>query len=374
MNPLDKTYFEITYHLYTDTEEEVTQKVEHIALEQSVELPRSVLSASINERIVGKPGQILQLDEHHYRVSIQYPLENAGAEIVQFLNVLFGNVSLIRGVQIHSASWDPLKHLCKGPAYGISHIRHQLGIPTRALSCTALKPMGYTSDQLAELAREFALGGIDIIKDDHGLANQAYAPYAERVERIQNSVKRANEQTGYTSYYFPNVTAGITDLERRIDIALEHGCKGVLFIPQLASLESMHWLAHQKTGLMIMAHPAFSGSYVTSTHQGFTPAFLYGQLYRALGADFSIYPNAGGRFSFSLDQCQQINHDCRTTASPFQGCFPTPGGGVKWEQLPEWIERYTNDTVFLMGGSLYQYPDGIRAVSNHVRRSLQDHA
>jgi len=32
--------------------------------------------------------------------------------------------------------------------------------------------MGLTNKELAELASKFALGGIDIIKDDHGLANQ----------------------------------------------------------------------------------------------------------------------------------------------------------------------------------------------------------
>lgn len=374
MNPLDLNTFEITYNLFTESDEDIAHKIEHIALEQSVELPRSVLSAPISERIVGKPGTIQTLGEHQYRVSIAYPMDNAGDEIVQFLNVLFGNVSLIRGVQIQAVSWDRLTGLCKGPAYGIATIRERLGISQRALSCTALKPMGFRSDELAALAYEFALGGIDIIKDDHGLANQAYAPFAERVAAIQAAVQRANDESGHAAVYFPHVTAGMTDLEQRIDIALKHGCQGVLFIPQLASLEGMHWLAHQKTGLMIMAHPAFSGAYVTSSQQGFTPAFLYGQLYRALGADFSIYPNAGGRFSFSLDQCLEINDDCRTLQAPFKTCFPTPGGGVKWEQLPEWIERYTNDTVFLMGGSLYQHPEGIRAVSHHVRRTLQAHA
>ena len=31
------------------------------------------------------------------------------------------------------------------------------------------------------MAYDFAKGGIDLIKDDHGLANQNYAPYEERV-------------------------------------------------------------------------------------------------------------------------------------------------------------------------------------------------
>ena len=46
------------------------------------------------------------------------------------------------------------------------------------------------------MAYAFAKGGIDIIKDDHGLANQRYAPYEERVRACAAAVKRANEETG----------------------------------------------------------------------------------------------------------------------------------------------------------------------------------
>ena len=40
--------------------------------------------------------------------------------------------------------------------------------------------MGLGSAALARMARTLALAGMDIIKDDHGLANQAFAAYADR--------------------------------------------------------------------------------------------------------------------------------------------------------------------------------------------------
>jgi hypothetical protein len=42
---------------------------------------------------------------------------------------------------------------------------------------TALKPMGSTTAELAKMAYDFAKGGIDIIKDDHGLADQRQGAY-----------------------------------------------------------------------------------------------------------------------------------------------------------------------------------------------------
>jgi len=48
--------------------------------------------------------------------------------------------------------------------------------------------------------------GVDLIKDDHSLADQTSAPFAERVERCQEAVVRANGETGGNALYFPNVT------------------------------------------------------------------------------------------------------------------------------------------------------------------------
>jgi ribulose-bisphosphate carboxylase large chain len=59
-----------------------------------------------------------------------------------------------------------------GPRFGAAGLREVLGVPRGPLLCTALKPMGSTVAALAEMAYAFAKGGIDIIKDDHGLANQ----------------------------------------------------------------------------------------------------------------------------------------------------------------------------------------------------------
>ena len=75
-------------------------------------------------------------------------------------------------------------------AMGIDGLRHRAGAFGRALTCSALKPQGVPPARLAELAEQFARGGIDFIKDDHGLADQAYSPFAERVAAIAGSVGR----------------------------------------------------------------------------------------------------------------------------------------------------------------------------------------
>ena len=102
-----------------------------------------------------------------------------------------------------------------------------MGVEHRALSSTALKPMGSTASELAAMAYEFAAGGIDLIKDDHGLTNQVYAPFEQRLEAVSASVNKANAQTGNTSWYIPHITADGDELFRRYELAREYGV-GVL--------------------------------------------------------------------------------------------------------------------------------------------------
>ena len=56
------------------------------------------------------------------------------------------------------------------------------------MTCAALKPQGLSSEALGELAHAFALGGVDFIKDDHGIATQPYSSFAVRVPAIMAAV------------------------------------------------------------------------------------------------------------------------------------------------------------------------------------------
>ena len=54
------------------------------------------------------------------------------------------------------------------------------------------KPQGFAPAQLAVIAATFARAGVDVVKDDHGLADQAAAPFGDRVLAVQRAVDEAN--------------------------------------------------------------------------------------------------------------------------------------------------------------------------------------
>lgn len=336
-------------------------RAQEICLEQTVEFPASLVpEGDIREQIVGHVEDFRPIDAGHFEARISYAVETSGFELLQLLNVVFGNTSLKPGIRVERLELSPwLLQTFNGPRFGRAGLRAWLDVPERPLLCTALKPMGLPADALAQLAHTFALGGIDIIKDDHGLADQPFAPYRERVQRCAEAVEQANRQTGRRCIYMPNVTAPAGELEEKVRFARMAGAGGLLIAPGLVGLDTMRRLADDdRIGLPIMSHPALQGAFVASPDSGISHYALFGQIARLAGADASIYPNYGGRFSFSREECGQIVEGTAAPMGPIQPIFPTPGGGMSLERVADMRQVYGRDVIFLIGGGLHTHgPD-----------------
>jgi len=367
-----KTSFSITYQIQSTSEEEALQLSTALSIEQTVEMPADTVPDHLKDNI-GRVVSLTKTNEKVWKTVIQFSGSLVDDDSTQFLNVLFGNSSLQTGVKLVDIDREYLSQICNGPVHGIGQYRINMGVKKRPLSCTALKPIGLTPGELAERAYKFSSGGIDMIKDDHGLANQNSATFKARVQSVVRAVRKGEQISGKKTAYFPNITGSAAEVIDRYMQAVELGADGVLISPQLTGLSQMHQLARSNMPLPIMAHPAFSGNYVNHPTGGFSPEIYYGVLWRAFGADFIIYPNAKGRFSFTEDTCKAINHECRNPKLKLRSSFPTPGGGIDRTTVSEWADIYGNDTVFLIGGSLYQHPDGIESATKEFQQILKDY-
>src|SRR5690606_27608192 len=120
----------------------------------------------IQAEVVGRLERLTRLPDDRFEAVISYASETAGAELPQLLNVIFGNSSMQRGIQVIRLDLpDSLLAAYPGPRFGRAGLRRLVNVPERPLLCTALKPMGLAAPDLAHLAHQFALGGIDLIKD-----------------------------------------------------------------------------------------------------------------------------------------------------------------------------------------------------------------
>ncbi len=362
--------FWVRYRVTATSQRDAETKAMQISIEQSVEMPPKTVPREAASNI-GQVGKLRFIKDNEWHADIHFNKQLVDGDLTQFLNVLFGNSSLQPWCSLVDIDTDYLGSILNGPAFGIHGIRELTQVKKRALSCAVLKPVGASPVQLAEMAFQFASGGVDLIKDDHGLTNQHSADFETRVKKCVNAVRKAEQKSGKRTLYFPNITTSPTRVMQRFERAVDLGADGVLISPMLTGLESLHDIAKSET-IPVMAHPAFSGSFVIN-ECGIAPPVYYGKLIRAFGADSVIYPNATGRFSFNPEVCKQINRTCRSKMDPIKPAFPTAGGGIDLNTIADLVKSYGNDIIFLIGGSLYQYSAGLASAAKEFQQALTDY-
>jgi len=96
------------------------------------------------------------------------------------------------------------------------------------------------------------------------------------------------------------------------------------------------------------------GSLVNSPKAGLTHAIVFGQLARIAGADITIFPNFGGRFSFSQRECLSIAQAAREELGHLKSAWISPAGGMSLDRIDDMIAVYGKNTAFLVGGALHR--------------------
>lgn len=342
-----------------------------LAVEQSIEMP---IEAVRDERVrAGIVGEVVAIEpssllDDRFDVVIALAVETTGDEPGQMLNVVFGNCSLQPDVELIDLEL-PAGALEKlpGPRFGIAGWRAALSpaggapVPRRPLSCTALKPQGLDAAALAGLAYVLARAGIDVVKDDHGIADQACAPFAQRVPLVQRAIERANREkrdargplAGHRSIYAPTLSGGPRRLAAQLAIARAEGVGALLCCPMIVGVPAFAELVRAEAGVPLLAHPALAG------HLRIGPPLLLGRLFRLFGADATIFPNWGGRFGNTRAECLAIADRAREPLGAHRPALPVPAGGLRLERVDEIVGAYGPDTMLLIGGDLLRAGDAL---------------
>jgi len=364
--------FSVTYRLFGN-EKDARDRAEDICIEQTVEFPADeVPEGIIRDHVFGRIESFDFWDDESFKAVISYAVEIAAGELTQFMNVVFGNSSIKSGIRVeHLALPESLLRCFKGPRFGREGLRSLLHAPKRPLLSTAIKPMGLSSQELADLAYRFTLGGMDIIKDDHGLTDQSCSPFEERVKRCAEAVRKGNHETGQRSLYIANITAPHSEVVKRAVMAKHAGAGGLMVAPGLIGYDLMRELADDNSfALPILTHPALQGSFVSSRN-GISHGVIFGQLARLAGADATIFPNFGGRFSFSREECKGIADATSAPMGHLKAIFPAPGGGMSLDKVPDMLETYGQDLILLIGGGLFKHGPDLIENCRYFRKMVE---
>lgn len=364
-------FLEATYRIAESDVQD--QRIESVLVEQTVETPLSVAKRYpfVRNHMLGHVLDVQSVDAGGVQATLALPLATASADVSQFLNVLFGNSSLHADVELLDFSIPPsLKAIFPGPRHGIEGIRTLSGVWDRPLTCSALKPVGLNLNELSALCAGFVAGGIDLIKDDHYLADQPFSPFQDRVRACLESAAEASERHGRNAIYIPNLSGTPDAVRRQADFAQAAGARAVMLAPMLMGLPLLHELCMRWLDVPILAHPSFGGT------ARIRAAVLFGKLFRLFGADAVIFANYGGRFSYEPDVCRAIADNLRSNWLGMNRSFPVPAGGMDAARASELVHFFGKDTILLVGGSLLQegnaLSEGARAFTERVAAAARE--
>jgi ribulose-bisphosphate carboxylase large chain len=351
----------------------IEARAEALALEQSIELPLSAVSRDIvDSGVVGRVTEIEERASGLFRVHVSLAAATAPPEAGQLMNILFGNSSLQADVELVDVDF-PDAHVAAfgGPRVGLAGLREKVGAGARALTATALKPQGLPVSELARLAGGLALGGLDIIKDDHGLADQPFSPFAKRVAACAAAVRDANRLTGRRTRYAPSLSGDLDALRKQLRIATDEGLDVVLVAPMVLGLPAFQKIAREAADMAFLAHPSMAGA------GRIAPDLLLGKIFRLLGADATIFPNHGGRFSYRPATCRAIAERAlgpwATGVGALRQTAPAPAGGMTLDRLGELMSFYSRDAILLIGGSLLSAADRLTDAAADFQRRVEAH-
>lgn len=347
-----------------------------IALEQTVEVPEELIrSSAIRDEFLGRVRSVVPMTGTAgiFEAIIDYPADLAGTHVGQMWNLLYGNISLKRHVRLTAVSLPAeVRRRLPGPRYGVDGVREMLGVFQRPLLATALKPRGSSPEQFAALAGAFAAGGGDVVKDDHNLVDASFAQFCDRIDRSFAAVEEVNARTGRRTLYAPNLSPPIQELDRYAEYLVQRGIRAALIAPMLLGLDTVAQLT-RRYPLVWLAHPTFTGCYYHDPDHGIAPGLMLGTWFRWLGCDATIFPNHGGRFSFSREECAAIAAEARSPDVDFKACWPAPAGGMSFERLPEMAADYGPDTQFLIGGALLSDSANLEASTRRFLEAILAH-
>ena len=131
-----------------------------------------------------------------YKVArVRFPQINVENDIASLLTMIFGKYSMAGAGKVVGV-YLPESYGTKAKL-GITGIRQRLGVYDRPLVMAIFKPaLGLSAQDHADILREVAFAGLDVIKDDEIMADLPVAPTHERLDCCRRVLEEVRQQTG----------------------------------------------------------------------------------------------------------------------------------------------------------------------------------
>ncbi|MAH42520.1 type III ribulose-bisphosphate carboxylase [archaeon] len=323
-------------------------------------------------------------------IKISYPVELfEKGSISQLLSSIGGNVfgmKTIKNLKLYDIHFpESYTKYFKGPAFGIKGVRHIMGIKTRSLIGTIIKPkLGLNEKEHAKKASEAWIGGLDIVKDDENLTSMTFNKFDTRLTKTLDAQAHAENVTGEEKAYMPNVTAPYDEMLRRAHAAADSGSKDIMVDIVTVGFSGLQQLTEDVHGkVVIHAHRAGHGMFTHSSKHGMSMVVL-AKLARLAGVDQIHIGTASIGKMVQEDPITPLEDEIEEQFIPksekdhilaqkwygIKPVFAVASGGLHPGMIPELIEKMGTDIIMQFGGGCHGHPEGTVAGAMAIRQAL----
>jgi 2,3-diketo-5-methylthiopentyl-1-phosphate enolase len=305
---------------------------------------------------------VVEQDDGTSLARVGFPEHNTEGDIGTLLTMIFGKYSLAGPARIVDVQLP--ETYGTRPKFGIEGLRRLTRIADRPLFMGIFKPaLGLSAQDHAELLRDVALAGLDLIKDDEILGNLDGAPTLHRVRACRAVIDEARQTTGRDILYAVNLTGRADQLNARARELIDKGANALLFNALVYGYPALEALAaDQSIEVPIFAHPALAGALGGaadgSSPYGIDYAVLLGTLMRHAGADAVLYPAHYGSLPFAAATEFRIRDVLRAPRERSSAVMPVPSAGIHPGVLGRVLHDYGDDVVLNAGGAIFDHPQG----------------
>ena len=315
----------------------------------------------------GEVLEITPVGDRLYQTKIRYPYEIfEPGNIPQYLSVIAGNLfglGKLESVRLTDMEMPKALMGC-GPKFGIEGVRALVGTERsrRPHVGTIIKPkVGLNPKDTAEVAYQAAVGGLDLIKDDETLTNQAFCPLLERLELVMGALDKAKDETGKQVLYAVNVTTGGERIVETAHAAVKAGANMLMVDVLTAGFSAIQALAEDPfITVPIHVHRTMHGALTRNQNHGIAmrPIAI---LVRSAGGDQLHTGTVSGKMGGKADEVLGDNREITRTIEGIKPVFPVASGGLHPGKAAAEIAKLGTDIVLQAGGGIHGHPDGTAA-------------